>query len=125
MADIKENEMIERAVAFLRCIDSGGNSGVVKIASLLSLLINLFRRNWLNGDSDYNNIYTSGLYSISPENGIPANSPSGIELRGLLLVLSDNEYHTIQVVLSTKNKIAYRGSFRIGEPTAWSEWRII
>lgn len=38
MADLKENQMVTRTAAHVRCLDASGNSGIITLANLLGIL---------------------------------------------------------------------------------------
>lgn len=66
MADIKENEMSQLAAAFLRCLDSAGNSGVISLETLLSMSL---KNLGLLGDNDLTEVGNSFGYAYGEYDG--------------------------------------------------------
>ena len=58
MEDVRENQMIERVAAFLRCLDSAGNSGVI---SLINLLTKVPYFHGIRLNIDANDLVDSGI----------------------------------------------------------------
>ena len=64
MADLHENDMVQRIPAYLRCLDAAGNSGLVIPDSILTKSLTF--KGWINGNSiNIDEINETGFYALS------------------------------------------------------------
>lgn len=87
--DVRENQMVEITAAFLRCLDSAGNSGVTSMASLLRQNLIISGRGTTGTDCINDE---PGVYRVVPN---LKNLPSGVK----------GEDYAIYIVLVVDNVI--------------------
>ena len=105
--------MIERVAAFVRCLDSARNSGIISLENLFARVLKFDR--WLNNTYDCNNIKTTGFYALS--NITNAKYPWG-----MLVVFAAEDSYLVQINISSDlSGIAIRNIWG----SNWSVWKSI
>lgn len=121
MADLKENQLTEIIAAFVRCLDSAGNSGKISIKELQTLMLGGVTNGGISAGSDWNDFSNPGIYSVGI-NGSTSNGPNSYSY-GILVVLKAGSF-TFQVFIPhlgthhPHNKI----SIRVMSSQSFGEW---
>ena len=115
MADQRENQLTPISTpAYLRCLDSVGNSGLITIEQLLIQKGVLYYKRQLQAPIDLNDIKETGSYYITPTP--PVNAPFSY----CQLLVFTSSYVTSQVVINSSDADI---KIRICWAGTWSEWK--
>ena len=104
MADLKENELIERIAAFIRCLDASGNSGKISLDNLFKNVLRYIGPT--SGISQGLDKASMGIYWHGSDIG------NGLGY-GVLIVI--RAYYIIQIDFNNIGKMAFRLSIDEGE----------
>lgn len=113
MADLQENQMVEIAAAFVRCLDSARNSGVISLNNLFARVLKF--DGWLDNTNNCDDIKTTGFYALS-------GLTNAKYAWGMLIVLAAEDKYLVQInIASDLTHIGFRNIWG----SNWSAWKSI
>lgn len=98
--DIRENQLEQRTAAYLRCIDSAGNSGLVAPGTVLGYLAHVFKQGGLQG---------GGVTTWVGLGTFGANPYQPIRIDIITGVYNASTKNHIDLVITVLNKVSVSG----------------